>query len=74
MKVPADVSEAKQFAIAIYNICVVGGIGYFLSVYLSASNVDIGNLLRALGIMLSSTVAVLIIMVPKLFEANTFQC
>lgn len=32
--ISSDLSEAKQFSIAIYNISVLGGLCYFLSIYL----------------------------------------
>ena len=36
-KIPSDISEAKHFAIAIYNIAMVGGICYFISLLVAAT-------------------------------------
>ena len=35
--VPADLSEAKYFAVAIYNITMIGGLSYFLSDFLGST-------------------------------------
>ena len=68
--VPSDISEAKHFAIAIYNITTLGSIGYFLGNFLQLTNPGIGILLRCLGISSSSAVASLIIMGPKLLLSH----
>jgi hypothetical protein len=41
-KIPSDISEAKYFAVAIYNIAVIGGLCYFLGGFLKNSSVQIG--------------------------------
>jgi hypothetical protein len=64
--IPSDISEAKQFAIAIYNITIIGGIGYFLGTFLEAGDANLGDLLRCIGVVMSATCAVLVIMIPKL--------
>ena len=51
---------------AIYNIAALGGIAYFLSVFLGASNVAAAVILRCIGIFASATFAVVLIMTPKL--------
>jgi hypothetical protein len=48
-KVQDELSEAKQFAVAIYNITMVGGIAYFLSIFLEQNNAAVGMILRILG-------------------------
>ena len=65
-KAPPELAEAKHFAIAIYNILVLGGISYFLSIFIGASNASAAVLLRCLGIFASSTAAVAVIVTPKL--------
>lgn len=63
--VPEEISEAKYFAIAIYNIAVVGSFTYFLSVFGNV-NVEIVVILRSVGLFVSATVSAVVIMVPKL--------
>ena len=58
---------------AIYNIIVIGGIGYFLGAFLEAGDANLGNLLRCIGIVMSATCAVLIIMVPKLLTVQSIH-
>ena len=65
-KAPSDLSEAKHFAVAIYNIAMVGGIAYFLSEFLSKSSTSGSVVLKAIGIFASSTLSVVLIMTPKL--------
>jgi hypothetical protein len=64
--ISSDVSEAQPLAVAVYNITLIGGLGYFLGNYEISIDVGIGTVLRFVGIALSGMVAVLIIMVPKL--------
>lgn len=71
-KIPSDLSEAKTFAIAIYNIALMGGIAYFLGTFLQTTNVTAALILRLLGAFLSSTVAVGIITGPKILVAANF--
>ena len=61
---PEDVSEAKYFAVAIYNIGVIGSFCYFLSVFGNAT-VETVVILRCIGIFFSATIASLVIMAPK---------
>ena len=61
---PEDVSEAKYFAVAIYNIGVIGSFCYFLSVFGNAT-VETVVILRCVGIFFSATIASLVIMAPK---------
>ena len=61
---PEDVSEAKYFAVAIYNISVIGSFCYFLSVFGNAT-VETVVILRCVGIFFSATIASLVIMAPK---------
>ena len=63
--VPEDVSEAKYFAVAIYNIAVVGSFTYFLSVF-GTGSVETFVVLRCVGIFVSATMSTIVIMVPKL--------
>lgn len=72
--IPSDISEAKQFAIAIYNIAIIGGIGYFLGIFLSTPGQDvaIADLLRSIGISCSASTAALVVMVPKFLEVDEF--
>ncbi len=70
--VPGDISESKHFSIAIYNMAMLGGIGYFLGNYLGESNIAVGTLLRVLGISTSSAIAVSVVMVPKLILSRGF--
>jgi hypothetical protein len=63
--IPSDLAEAKYFAIAIYNITVVGGFTYFLSVHADANIVTVA-VMQCIGIFLSATLSVIIIMMPKL--------
>lgn len=65
-KAPPELSEAKHFAIAIYNIAVLGGITYFLGIFISTTNAGAGILLHCLGIFICSTAAVAVIILPKL--------
>ena len=62
---PEEISEAKYFAVAIYNIAVVGSFTYFLSVFGNPS-VTTFVVLRSLGIFIAATVSTAVIMVPKL--------
>lgn len=66
----SDIIQAKRFAVAVYNIGLVGGIGYFLGASLSVTEPIQGTLLRCLGISISSTVPAIMIMVPKLLEVD----
>ena len=54
----------KHFFLAIYNVSVVGGAMYFFSLY-GATSVAAFVLLRCVGIFVSATLPVLIIMIPK---------
>jgi len=65
---PAKLSEAKHFAIAIYNITVVGGLAYFVSYLIASNSPDAAVLLRILGIFSTPTVAIIVIMGSKLWE------
>ena len=40
--IPSDLSEAKYFSVAIYNITMFGGLAYFLSIAISSSSVAVG--------------------------------
>ena len=64
-EVPKEISEAKHFALAIYNIAVVGSFSYFLSVF-GTVNVEVTVILRCLGIFICATISAIVIMVPKL--------
>jgi len=68
--IPSKLSEAKHFAIAIYNIAVVGGIAYFVSYLIVNSSSDASVLLRVFGLFISSTVAVVVILVPKIWDIH----
>ena len=63
--VPEEISEAKYFAIAIYNIAVVGSFTYFLSVFGNVT-VETVVILRSIGLFISATMSAVVIMVPKL--------
>ena len=63
--VPEEISEAKYFAIAIYNIAVVGSFTYFLSVFGNV-DVEVVVILRSVGLFISATVSATVIMIPKL--------
>ena len=68
---PAELAEAKTFAVAIYNITVVGGLSYFLSGFLaSSSSVIIGFILIYLGLFFCSSVPVVLVMASKLYIAE----
>jgi hypothetical protein len=54
----------KHFFLAIYNVSVVGGAMYFFSLY-GSSSAGSFVILRCVGIFVSATLPVLIIMVPK---------
>jgi hypothetical protein len=54
----------KHFFLAIYNVSVVGGAMYFFSLY-GAKSVETLVILRCVGIFVSATLPVLIIMGPK---------
>jgi len=70
-RIPSDLSEAKFFAGAIYNITMFGGICYFISTFLSDNQqVGIGQFLRVLGVFFSVNVACLVIMVPKVLSIH----
>lgn len=56
--------QVKHFFLAIYNVSVVGGAMYFFSLY-GASSAGSFVILRCVGIFVSATLPVLIIMVPK---------
>jgi hypothetical protein len=64
-EVPEEISEAKYFAIAIYNIAVVGCFTYFLSVF-GEADVNSVVVLRVIGLFISATVSAVVIMLPKL--------
>lgn len=68
-KIPSDISEAKYFAVAIYNIAVIGGLCYFLGDFLKTTSVEIGVFLQCLGMFVSATLAVVVIMAFKLLTA-----
>ena len=68
---PAELAEAKTFAVAIYNITVVGGLSYFLSGFLaSAASYEIGFILIYLGLFFCSSVPVVLVMASKLYVAE----
>jgi len=69
-KIPSDLSEAKYFAVAIYNIACIGGICYLLGDFLKKTDVKIGVFLQCLGMFITATVAVVVIMAFKLFNAH----
>ena len=66
--IPSDISEAKTFAVAIYNIGIIGGIGYFLGALLGSNNATVGVTLRCIGISVSASSAALLIMLPKFYD------
>jgi len=71
-KIPADISEAKHFAVAIYNISVFGGLAYFLSLLLSTYSESTAVYLCIIGLFICSTTAVALIMLPKfLLDKNS---
>lgn len=61
---PSDIAEVKHFFLAIYNVSVVGGAMYFFSLF-GAQNPGTQMIMRVVGIFVSSTLPILIIMVPK---------
>ena len=61
---PSDLAEVKHFFLAIYNVSVVGGAMYFFSFY-GATSAGAFIIMRCLGIFISSTLPILIIMIPK---------
>jgi len=61
---PSDIAEVKHFFLAIYNVSVVGGAMYFFSLF-GAQNPGTMMIMRVVGIFVSSTLPILIIMVPK---------
>mmetsp|Transcript_14561 Transcript_14561/g.13160 ORF Transcript_14561/g.13160 Transcript_14561/m.13160 type:complete len:1479 (-) Transcript_14561:145-4581(-) len=70
-KVPSDLSEAKYFAVAIYNITMVGGLAYFLSDFLiQTTSVVVGVFLQCLGMFVCAILACLVIIIPKLLVAE----
>jgi len=48
----------------------LGAIGYFLGIVLGSTNAGIGNILRSIGISSSASVAVVVIVGPKLVEVE----
>jgi hypothetical protein len=50
----------------VYNIVVCGGVAYFLAGFVGSSTAFVGVILRSIGISLSATLAVALIMTPKL--------
>ena len=48
----------------------MGAIGYFLGIVLGSTNAGIGNILRSIGISSSASVAVVVIVGPKLVEVE----
>jgi ABC-type phosphate transport system substrate-binding protein len=70
--VPSDFSEAKYFAVAIYNITMIGGLAYFLSAYLAdTTGIFAAIILRSLGLFSCSVVAVTVIVFPKLYTNDS---
>ena len=67
---PPQFSEAKYFAIAVYNITVLGGATYFLGAFIGETNAAAGVALHCFGIFISSTVAVAVIVTPKILAIN----
>ena len=61
--VSTDISEAKQFSVAI----ALGTIAYFMSIFVSL-NISTTVLIRCVGIFLSGTMSVALIMIPKFMK------
>ena len=57
-------SKVKHFFLAIYNVSVVGGAMYFFSLF-ESEKPDVCMLLRCIGLFISATLPVLIIIFPK---------
>jgi hypothetical protein len=69
--IQSDFSEAKHFAIAIYNITIMGGLSYFLSLFLlTTTGAGAAVILQCLGLFACSTLATSIIMIPKFLSMN----
>jgi hypothetical protein len=64
--VPSEFGESKAISVGVYNIAVIGAVSYFLAGFLGSSNASIGVLLRCIGISLAATLAVALIMTPKM--------
>jgi hypothetical protein len=64
--IPAEFSEAKQFAIAIYIILMSGTIAYFISSTIAFSNPAGAMILRVIGIFFAATTTVMVVMIPKI--------
>jgi len=64
--IPAEFSEAKQFAIAIYMILLSGTIAYFISSTIAFSNPAGAMILRVIGIFFAATTTVMVVMLPKI--------
>ena len=61
--VTSDISEAKQYSVAL----AVGGIAYLMSIFVGF-NVNTTVLMRCVGIFLSGTMSVALIMIPKFMK------
>jgi hypothetical protein len=65
--ISSEFSEAKAFALAIYNIGIIGGLSYFLSVLLVESvGVVLAVTLKCFGMVLCAVVSTVLVMFPKL--------
>jgi hypothetical protein len=69
---PPSLAESKPYAIAIYNIVIIGGVAYFLGAFVSSTNVSAGIALEITGLFLCPNISVIVIMVPKLLGMKGF--
>jgi hypothetical protein len=64
---PPEYAESKQFAVVVYNIGALGGATYFLSMF-GAPTTEIFVILRCLGVFVSATVSVVLLIFSKLMN------
>jgi hypothetical protein len=65
-------AESKPYAIAIYNIVIIGGVAYFLGAFVASTNISAGIALEITGLFLCPNISVIVIMVPKLLGMRGF--
>jgi hypothetical protein len=65
-------AESKPYAIAIYNIVIIGGVAYFLGAFVASTNISAGIALEITGLFLCPNISVIVIMVPKLLGMKGF--
>jgi hypothetical protein len=63
---PPTLAESKPYAIAIYNIVIIGGVAYFLGGFVSTTSISTGVALEITGLFLCPNISVVVIMIPKL--------